>query len=222
MLIKLSLVREDSERTWWWPLNGQSAVLWKRRYLCESAGEGNGNPLHCSCLGNPMDRGAWWAMVHGVAKNQTRLSYEHTHTCESALRKCFTARSLYISVPTQKMRVHSLGWEDLWKEEMTTHSSSLAWEFPWTEEPGRLQFMGSQKSWHDLVIKQQQHNVTCISLSVESVIWNSNYIWKFTFHSNICIYTHTCRHTHLYRFEWESLPSKSCKECSRLCLSDWF
>ena len=39
------------------------------RYL----GEGNGNPLRYSCLGNPMDRGVWWATVHGVAKNQTRL-----------------------------------------------------------------------------------------------------------------------------------------------------
>ena len=33
-----------------------------------SPGEGNGNPLQCSCLGNPMDRGAWWDTVHGVAK----------------------------------------------------------------------------------------------------------------------------------------------------------
>ena len=38
-----------------------------------SPGEGNGNPLQDSCLGNPMDRGAWWATVHGVAKSQTRL-----------------------------------------------------------------------------------------------------------------------------------------------------
>ena len=37
-------------------------------------GEGNGNPLQYSCLENSMDRGAWWAIVHGVAKNQTRLS----------------------------------------------------------------------------------------------------------------------------------------------------
>ena len=36
-----------------------------------SPGEGNGNPLHYSSLENPMDRGAWWATVHGVAKNQT-------------------------------------------------------------------------------------------------------------------------------------------------------
>ena len=39
-----------------------------------SPGEGNGNSLQYSCLENPMDRGAWWAIVHGVAKNQTQLS----------------------------------------------------------------------------------------------------------------------------------------------------
>ena len=38
-------------------------------------GEGDGTPLQCSCLENPMDRGAWWAVVHGVAKSWTRLSY---------------------------------------------------------------------------------------------------------------------------------------------------
>ena len=39
-----------------------------------SPGEGNGNPLQYSCLENPMDRGAWWAIVHGVTKSQTRQS----------------------------------------------------------------------------------------------------------------------------------------------------
>ena len=39
-----------------------------------SPGEGNSNPLQYSCLENPMDRGAWWATVHGVAKSGTRLS----------------------------------------------------------------------------------------------------------------------------------------------------
>ena len=42
--------------------------------LGRSSGEGNGNPLRCSCLGNPMDRGAWWATIHGVAKSWTGLS----------------------------------------------------------------------------------------------------------------------------------------------------
>ena len=39
-----------------------------------SPGVGNGNPLQYSCLENPMDRGAWWVTVHGVAKSQTQLS----------------------------------------------------------------------------------------------------------------------------------------------------
>ena len=42
--------------------------------------EGYGNPLQYSCLENFMDRGAWWATVHGVAKSWTRLSDIHTHT----------------------------------------------------------------------------------------------------------------------------------------------
>ena len=42
--------------------------------LGRSSGEGNGNPLQYSCLKNPMDRGVWWATVHGVTKSQTRLS----------------------------------------------------------------------------------------------------------------------------------------------------
>ena len=40
----------------------------------DSPGEGNGNPLQHSCLGNPMNRGAWWATVLGVTKSQTGLS----------------------------------------------------------------------------------------------------------------------------------------------------
>ena len=45
-------------------------ILGSRRSL----GGGNGNPLQYSCLENPMNRGAWWAIVHGVARSQTRLS----------------------------------------------------------------------------------------------------------------------------------------------------
>ena len=44
-----------------------------------SPGEGNGNPLQYSCLENPMDRGAWQAIVHGVVKSQTGLSDQHFH-----------------------------------------------------------------------------------------------------------------------------------------------
>ena len=46
-------------------------------------------------------------------------------------------------------QVRSLGWEDPLEKEMATHSSTLAWKIPWTEEPSRLQSMGSQRVGHD-------------------------------------------------------------------------
>ena len=49
----------------------------------------------------------------------------------------------------QKTWVQALGWEDPLEKGMATHSSILAWEIPWTEEPGRLQSMGSQRVGHD-------------------------------------------------------------------------
>ena len=45
--------------------------------------------------------------------------------------------------------VRSLGWEDPLEKEMAIHSSTIAWKIPWTEEPGRLQSMGSQRVGHD-------------------------------------------------------------------------
>ena len=50
----------------------------------------------------------------------------------------------------QETRVQSLGWEDPLEKERATHSSILAWRIQWTEEPGWLQSMGSQKSWTQL------------------------------------------------------------------------
>ena len=51
--------------------------------------------------------------------------------------------------PMQETQVWSLGWEDPLEKEMTTHSSIIAWRIPWTEDPGRLQSMGSQRVGHD-------------------------------------------------------------------------
>ena len=47
-------------------------------------------------------------------------------------------------------RARSLGWEDPLEKEMAIHSRTIAWKIPWTEEPGRLQSMGSQRVGHDL------------------------------------------------------------------------
>ena len=83
-------------------------------------GEGNGTPLQYSCLETPMDRGAWRAAVHGVAKSRTRLS-----------DFAFT------------FHFHAL------EKEMATHSTVLAWRIPGTEEPGGLPSMGLHRVGHD-------------------------------------------------------------------------
>ena len=52
-----------------------------------SPGEGQGNPLQYSCPENPMDRGAWWATVHGVSKSQTGLKQLSMHTCKDSVER---------------------------------------------------------------------------------------------------------------------------------------
>ena len=88
--------------------------------LCTLNGEGNGTPLQYSCLENPMDGGAWWAAVQGVAKSRTQLSdftfIFHFHALE---------------------------------KEMATHSSVLAWRIPGMGEPGGLPSMGSHRVGDD-------------------------------------------------------------------------
>ena len=69
---------------------------------------------------------------------------------------CIRTSQVALHLPmqeTQEMWVQTLGWEDPLEEEMATHSSILAWKFPWTEEPGGLQSMGSQRVRHNLASK---------------------------------------------------------------------
>ena len=100
--------------------------------LGRSRGGGNSNSLQYSCLENSMDRGAWWATVHGVEKSGTWLS---DFSLVAQRLKCLPGM--------QETRVRSLGQEDPLEKEMATYSSTLAWRIPWREEPGRLQSMGA-------------------------------------------------------------------------------
>ena len=90
------------------------------RFSLSCIGEGNGNPLQCSCLENPRDGGAWWAAVCGTAQSWTRLS-DLTFT----------------------FHFHAL------EKEMATHSSVLAWRISGMAEPGGLPSVGSQRVRHD-------------------------------------------------------------------------
>ena len=87
-------------------------------------GEGNGTPLQYSCLENPMDGGAWWAAVHGVAKSRTRLSdFPFTFPFHFSL-SCIG-------------------------EGNSNRSSVLAWRIPGTGEPGGLPSVGLHRVKHD-------------------------------------------------------------------------
>ena len=99
---------------------GEHVSFWIVVFSGYISGEGNGTPLQYSCLENPMDGGAWWAAVHGVAKSGTWLS-DFTFT----------------------FHFHAL------EKEMATHSSVLAWRIPETVEPGGLPSLGSHRVGHD-------------------------------------------------------------------------
>ena len=78
----------------------------------------------------------------------------------------------------QEIQVWSLGQEDALEEEMATHSSTLTWEMPWTEEPGRLQSMGLQRVRHDWVHAHINISKFCSKLSTEGKIKRGAMIWR--------------------------------------------
>src|SRR5574340_249084 len=96
---------------------------------------GNDNPLQYFCLENPMDGGAWWAAVHGVAKSQTRLSdfpfAFHFHELE---------------------------------KEMATHSSVLAWRIPGTGSLVGCRLWGRTESDMTEATQQQQQQYVSVSI----------------------------------------------------------
>ena len=69
--------------------------------------------------------------------------------CYSSLRASLVAQTVKHLFEMKETRVQSLGREDPLEKEMAPHSSTLAWKIPWTEEPGGLQSMGSQRVGHD-------------------------------------------------------------------------
>ena len=85
-----------------------------------------------------------------IPENSKKQNRRFCHT-QAAIHKAFT---LYLQQETKEKWILFLGHEDPLEGSVATHSSILAWRISWTEEPGELQFVGSQKSWARL---KQQH-----------------------------------------------------------------
>ena len=120
---------ENNTQLWMW------LVMKVKSDVKNSIGEGNGTPLQDSWLENPMDRWAWWAAVHGVAKSRTWLS------------------DFPFSFP-----FHAL------EKDMATHSSVLACRIPGTVEPGGLPSTGSHRvglDWSDLAAEAAKNSIAC-------------------------------------------------------------
>ena len=101
---------------------------------------------------SPVDRGVWWAAVHGVAKSRKQLRLTKYSTNEEMLlvNKGFPGSSAGKESACNAGDLGSIpGLEDLLEKGTATHSSILAWRIPRTEEPGRLQSMGLQRVRHD-------------------------------------------------------------------------
>ena len=79
--------------------------------------------------------------------------------CISTQEPSLVAQMVKNPPAMQEMQVWPLSQEDPLEKEMATHFSTLAWEIPWTEEPGGLPFTGSHRIGHDWTIRQQQKNM---------------------------------------------------------------
>ena len=86
------------------------------------------------------------SMQHGGSRITYKVLSGIMHKTGRTSLVCQMVRNLPAMQETQ---VRALSWEDPLEKKMATHSSSLAWEIPWTEEPGRLQSIGLQRVEHD-------------------------------------------------------------------------
>ena len=120
-------------------------------------GEGNGNPLQCSCLENPRDGEAWWAAVYGVAQSRTRLKWLSSSSRSLVMSDRASHVVPVIKEPTCQPRKHKRGRFNPWVGKIPTHSSILAWRTPRTEEPGGLYTPWGRKESHVTEVNRHRH-----------------------------------------------------------------
>ena len=106
-----------------------------------SPGEGNGNPLQYSCLGNPMDRGGWWATVHGVTKSTTQHTWRKNRCTVNAMRaetETEKPRKESMRLPETKAEA---GYIVFFRGSKRTNLANILSLDSWTPEPQATKFL---------------------------------------------------------------------------------
>ena len=152
-------------------------------------GEGNGNPFQYSCLENPMDRGAWWAAVHGVAQSQTQLKRLSMHAC---VGEGNGNPLLYSCLENPRDRG--------------------AW---WAVVYGLAQSRTRLKRPSSSISSSSQHNTVCVENLYVSWVWNKR--TDMLYIQGNLLQTYKGMEAYLYFSEVFLLAAKSLQSCPTLC-----
>ena len=163
--------------------------------LGRSPGEGNGNPLQCSCLENPMDRGVWWATVHGVSKSRTTellagasvwflQSWGARHSTSLLCAKCSVYRDIYSSLPFWSFILLSPvlfkeQWPETWRNTVVKRSHRRQW---------------SSRELTQFCQPLKPHAFRCVGAPLGLFHWRSEEARTGARHT-LLTWAHTCVHT---------------------------
>ena len=121
-----------------------------------------------------------WIIFVFPWKRHNRKRRQENWNCLSFERTSLVAQMIKHLSTMRETRVRALGWEDPLEKEMAIHSTTIAWKIPWTEEPGRLQSMGSQRVRHDWATslhfgtpQHRRHNDRHTGHGMTSPFWDS-------------------------------------------------
>ena len=159
-----------------WKIHGQRSLVGCSPWGCEESdtterlhfhfsfsciGEGNGNPLQCSCLENPRDRGAWWAAVYGVTQSRTRLKRLSSSNSSSPL--IYIQRDLcsyFLTYCLYNIETSSLTWRNwkkkysLWSWRSTQAFWEKSWQFPPVSKSLKKKYSESFITPHLIIVSQ--------------------------------------------------------------------
>ena len=144
-------------------------------------GEENGNPLQYSCLGNPINRGAWWDTVHGVANSQSWLTTEHgTHTINDMPTKVHIVKDMVFPVVIYSCKRWTTKKAECWRiDAFKLWCWRRLFRIPWTASRSNqsiLKEINSEYSLEGLMLKLKFHILA--TWCEKPTLWKRSWCWE--------------------------------------------